>query len=567
MSLTAALFHPFAQGTIRTLSERVYFLLLSHLFGMDPRPFRLVAFLTFVAAAVLLQLVGTRLSGSRAAGWLAAMLWTVNGALAIPFSWSSEYLELCFALFILLDVWLLLRFIDSGERRFLLAQWATFLVGFFVLELNVVYPALAAVVVFCCAPQSAKKLMRVILPMFLASVVYMGIHFWVASLPATGPYKLYWDRHIVTTLFTYVNWSFGTGWLHLVGLDYRALRMGLAIPMAAGLCAVFVSKLRQRQWTVLVFPAWFVIALAPLLPLRFHTDYEYLVVPLIGIAIWGAAAIVDGWSAGGWKRTSALLLLTIYLVVEVPVGLAVTASFHDRSIRIRDLFQRIQILTRDRPDRMVLLKGVNEETFNDVLYHRAFRLIGVDNVYVLPENQTQLRNLPSDAASFFLSPDVDRQELNGAAVFDLSGGNVTDVTAQFKSSILSSTVDLGNDLHVGQLGPTWYPREGSYRWMPKQATVTLAGPVSPSEKLYLKGYSPASAVRNGPVKLSVSAEGEFLRSVSVSQADASIDLSFELPDKLIGRPAVVVQLELDKTFRAPGDSRDLGLIFSLVEIR
>src|SRR6266700_676939 len=66
-SLAWILFSPQAQGTIRTLSERLFFLSLTATFGLNPLPFRLVAFLTFGAALVLLQLVCTRLTGSRAA--------------------------------------------------------------------------------------------------------------------------------------------------------------------------------------------------------------------------------------------------------------------------------------------------------------------------------------------------------------------------------------------------------------------------------------------------------------------------------------------------------------------
>jgi hypothetical protein len=566
-SLASVLFTPYAQGTVRTLSERLYYLPLSQLFGLNPLPFRLVALLTFMAATVLLQMVGTRLTGSRAAGWCAAMLWTVSAALATPLAWSAVYYELLCALFFLVDVWLLLRYIDTGDRRFFLAQWATFLLGFLVLEINVVYPAIATVIALCCAP----RLLRKILPMFLASAAYMAIHFWAAPLPTSGPYKLYWDLRIVSTLFTYLNWSYGTGWLRLIRINSSTLRLILAILLSAGLGAFLWSKLRRREGIVLLFPAWFVIVLSPLLPLRFHMQYEYLTVPLIGLALWAGWAAVSGWSAGGWTRACTLLLLAIYVGVSIPVGLAVTTSFHDRSLRIRDLFSRIEATTHDHPDRPLLLKGVNEEIFNDVLIHRAFRLIGVDNVFVLPENLAELQRgvfLPGWEA-FFLDPEGVRRELNenGATVYDLSGGTVADVTSQYKSSLLSSSVEMGSDSSAAQLGPTWYPREGSYRWMPKQATVTLRGPTAPSEKLYINGFCPKIALQSGPVKITIAADGEPLLPAIIRQPDSGFELSFNLPAGLTGKPAVVFQMELDKTFRAPGDARELGLIVSSIAIR
>ncbi len=44
--LGTALFHPYAQGTIRTLSERVYFLTFYSLFGLHALPYRILGFLT-----------------------------------------------------------------------------------------------------------------------------------------------------------------------------------------------------------------------------------------------------------------------------------------------------------------------------------------------------------------------------------------------------------------------------------------------------------------------------------------------------------------------------------------
>ena len=565
-SLASVLFTPYAQGTVRTLSERVYFLSLNDFFGLNPLPFRLVAFLTFVACTLLLQLVAARLTGSRTAAWCAAMLWTVNASLAIPLSWSSEYLEMMFALFILVDVWLLLRYIDTGESRFFLAQWVTFLAGFLVLEVNVVYPALATVIVHCLAP----RLLRKVLPMFLASAAYMAIHFAVASLPASGPYKLHWDARMVSTLLTYLNWSYGTGRLRDLNINSAALRFSLAIVLTAGLGAFLLSKLRQREKIVLLYPAWFVIVLSPLLPLRDHIDYEYLTVPAIGLAIWGARAIVSGWSAGGWKRAGTLALAGVYVGVSIPVGLHVTASFHDRSLRIREIFHGVEALTRDHPDRTIFFKNVNIEIFNDLLLHRAFRLIGINDVYVLADNQAELiHSSPLPAEAFFLDPASVRRELsqNNAAVYDLSSGTPIDVTRQYQSSLLSPSVEMSDDSHASQLGPTWYSREGAYRWMPKQATVTLRGPAAPSGKLYVKGFCPGAAVRNGPVKLSIAADGEPLLSATIRQPDSGFELSFELPAGLTGKPAVVFQMELDKTFHAPGDARELGLIVSSLAIR
>ncbi len=312
-SLSWALFSPLAQGTIRTLSERVYYMSLSTLFGVNALPFRIVAFLTFAATLVLLQRVCSKLTGSHVAGYCAAILWTVNSALSIPLSWSAEYYEILCAFFFVLDLRLLQRYIETGKRRFWIAQWVVFAAGFGVLELNVVYPALAAVYVWCYAPKTLRpKMLRKILPLFALSAAYMIVHLAVAPLPAGGPYKMYWDWHVLQTLATYSTWALGPAWLSVISVRSFTLRLIIAMALAAGLMAFLLWNLRLRQWKALFFAAWFIIVLSPLLPLQQHISYEYLTVPLIGLAMWAGAAVASGWQSNAWMRGATVLLLATY---------------------------------------------------------------------------------------------------------------------------------------------------------------------------------------------------------------------------------------------------------------
>src|SRR5262245_11484572 len=56
-SFLAAMFKPLAQGTIRPLSERAFFMLFSWWFGMDSLPFRLVVFATQFLNLVLITII------------------------------------------------------------------------------------------------------------------------------------------------------------------------------------------------------------------------------------------------------------------------------------------------------------------------------------------------------------------------------------------------------------------------------------------------------------------------------------------------------------------------------
>ena len=72
--LPGILFRPLAHGNVRPWSERAPFLVFPLLFGMDPLPFRILAFLTQAANLVLVWMIVFRLTNSLAAAALAPLL-------------------------------------------------------------------------------------------------------------------------------------------------------------------------------------------------------------------------------------------------------------------------------------------------------------------------------------------------------------------------------------------------------------------------------------------------------------------------------------------------------------
>lgn len=567
-----ALFAPLAQGTIRTLSERVFYLTFTTLFGMHALPFRCWAFFTFAATLPLLSSVCTRLTGSRAAGFWAAVLWTVNSGLAAVLSWTAVYYELLCSFFFVLNFWLLLRYVDTGERRYYVAQFVTFVLGFGVLELNVVYPALATLYALCCA----RHILTKVLPLFACSALYMVLHLMVSPLPATGPYRTYWDAGVFATLTTYWKWALGPSRLVLLSWHPPHWRSAMAALLTVGLIGFLLWKLWRREWIAAFFAGWFVIVLAPLLPLRDHIHETYLPVPLIGLAMWGAWALVSGWRGGFAGKIAVVLLLSIYVAVNVPITRSITLSYNARAKRIQTMVLGVNALSRQAPGKVVLLKGLNTELFWCAVYHRAFRLFGIREVYVVPEDA---RNIASDpqgnSQPYFIDLAIAKPALESgkAMVLDVGSGQVQDVTAVYlasprlqETSNVASRVDVGNDIFSSQLGPTWYPSEGGYRWMPKSATVRLRGPRGPGEKLYLSGFCPEACLSAGPIEIQASIDGEKLNPSWIRQA-GQFSFVFDLPANLIGHPSIGIALDLNRTFHAPSDSRELGVAFGVFEIR
>ncbi len=163
--------------------------------------------------------------------------------------------------------------------------------------------------------------------------------------------------------------------LILLGIPPSLFRSSLTVLLTLGLAVFLICKLRRRQWLAAFFPAWFVIVLAPLLPLRDHIDLAYLTVPTLGLAMWGGWALVSSWSANRLARYVGIVLLVIYLCVSVPVAREITVSFYDRSQKIRKLVLGVVALSRNQPEKMVLLRGVEPDMFWSAVYARPFRRV------------------------------------------------------------------------------------------------------------------------------------------------------------------------------------------------
>jgi hypothetical protein len=427
-----ALFAPLAQGTIRTLSERVFYLSFTTLFGLRPLPFRCWVFLTYWVTLMVLSSICVKLTGSRAAGFWAAILFTVNGSMAFVLSWTPIYYEILQTLVFLTCLWLLIRYVETGERRYYLEQLAVFVLGFGVLEMNVAYPAIATVYALCFA----RRILPKIIPLFAISAAYSALHFVVAPAAKSGPYKMYWDASVFSTLWLYWKVALGPAKLILLRIYPSPYRSALAILLMFGLIGFLAWKLSRREWAAAFFPAWFLIELAPLLPLRDHFSDYYLTIPLAGLAMWGGWAAVCGWRAGRLGKIAAAALLAIYLCVSIPVARVNAISFYDRSLRIRQMVRGVVEHARAAPGKTVLLEGVDTDMFWSAVFHRPFRLYGVGEVYLVPEDAPPIERASQleNPTQFFAGAAAIRNmlEQNSAIVLDVNGP-VRDVTAEYRA--------------------------------------------------------------------------------------------------------------------------------------
>jgi hypothetical protein len=565
--LLYTLFSPKAQGTIRPLSERVYFMGLFELFGMDALPFRIVAFATQAINLWLLGSIAHKLTRSRVAAFCAPLLWGVNPGLSVPMSWTSSYNQLLCAACLMGAFRLFLQWIDTGDRRFYVAQWAIFLLGFGALELNVVYPALAG----AYALLASRRHFVSTLPLGAISAVYTLVHNYYAPKVQTGPYAMHLDGSMVETLLRYWLASFGWHALRDYGSGELLRQITVVMPwiFTAALLGYLGFQLARREWAALFPLAWFVIVIGPVLPLRDHFSEYYLTSPTIGIALAGASALAVAAQRRGVALAAATTMGVAYLAGAIPASRWISTYHMQRSKAVRDLVWSVERINQLHPGKMILLHNVDSGTFWAGFHDDPFRLLGLTEVYLTPESTASIPEIPElgDVNERIL-PELAvlrSLERGQAVVYAASSYPLRNITRRYQQALAArgrpgqaNRVNVGRQMFDEQLGGGWYPIENGYRWMGRRAVVRVGRPPRLSSgRLQIDGYCPSEQLEKGPLQLRVTAAGVVLPSMEIARPD-----HFEYVAPFTAGQAgevVEVVIEVSRTIRRNG--REEGLAF------
>lgn len=568
--LMQVLFSPMAEGTVRTLSERLFFLVFSSVFGLHSPPFRIWVFLTTFACIALLIDITRRLTGSVLAGVLAAILWIANAGLALAIGWSSAYNQIAFAFFLLLAFWLLLLHIETQQRKYWIWQWVVFILGFGALELNVMYPVLAAGYALCCA----RPYFRKTLLLFIPSVLFAAWHYFRVPAPTDPYYHPYFGASLLATFWQY--WSYALGALRAAPEDWRPLWLGISCTLAVTIALVLFAarKLLKRNWLPAFLIGWFLAMILPVLPFRNHFTEYYVTVPAVGLAMLGGWALSQ---ARGAMLVAAVVLTAVYLTLSIQDTQAAERYFYLRSRKLKYLITALQSLPKPEASKKIILAGVNNDLFWTGFLDDPFRLIGITDIYLLPGSERAIDTHPEwgGIGRYVLSPDNALQILahQEGAVYQLEGRHLRDVTAPHLAELSeyvathSRFVDVGDPIYTSRLGPSWYRVEDRFRWMPKTATLKIAGPQKDGQILEVTGYCPAPLVAAGPLEVSFRGDGFKIATAKLTEPDKQFDLQFPIPAELAGRPQLEIEIAVSRTTHIPGDPRELGLIFGTFRIK
>lgn len=563
------MFVPLAQGTIRPISERAFYMAFFSWFDLNALPYRALVYVTQLGNIALLSVVSYSLMKSYTASFVAPVLWVANIALALPMTWTAAYNEILWSFFLLLSFYALLRYTETGAPRFNRLQWTSFLVGFGVLEANVVYPAIATLYAVLFAPKYVKRLSW----LFLPSVVFTTIHTAVRTPPKNDVYALHVDGSMIDTLIRYWERALGPHAAAQAIPRIHFYPLILAILLSLAILSFAIVQYRRGDRLPVFFLGWFLIALAPFLPIRNHISDYYLTVPSIGLALVGAWAVVTSAKRSMPYKVVAGLSIAVYLACSIPATRKLSRNIWERSLTVKNLVLGIRAIHEQNPNKMIVLEGVDEALFWNGVYDRPFRLFGANNVYLTPETVQKIPPYPElgNVADYTLP----RAEIltglaqNRIRVYKVEGGQPKDITSLFRGIAAQGAVprriELGHPPMESLLGPTWFPSEGDYRWMPKEGSVVIGMPENGAGLLRIEAFCAPVQIQTGPLKVYVLVEGDKSRVAEIRDCGREARLEFPISVPAGARQAEVTVV-VDRTIRVPPDERDLGLAIRSIEV-
>ncbi|MFN0101379.1 MAG: hypothetical protein ACKV2U_04730 [Bryobacteraceae bacterium] len=564
--LDSVLFSPMAQGTIRPLSERLYFLTLERLFGIEALPFRIVAFSVQMLNVWLVMRLVERMTGSRAGGAVSAVLWIVNSALALALSWSSAFNQILWPCFLLAGCHARWTWLTTGSRRARAAEWVFFVLGFGALELQVVYPAIAGAMTLLYRRERWKDLP----PLFGVALAYASLNRYIARPQTSSVYTLYWDGGLWTTFGVYLRMATGI-WRPDLVRDPASWWLAAECLAGFGLVAALLWLVWRRERMAAFGVLWFLVTVVPILPLKNHISDYYLTVPVLGLAMAAGVAVAR-------RPLWAMFPALVYCAGSGYSAREAVEYRYDRAERGRILFAGVREAARLHPGKLILLTAVSSEQYWVGMNDNPFRLVPGLRVYLAPGGDENIEKHPElgNPENFVLSGPAARGALNAgqAVVYSPAGGKLRNVTSMWREIAqqrwrgeLSPTVDAGQPLLAGQLGTGWHPLEQGFRWSEGRASLRL-GALESAREITVDAFRPFEAGKRGKVVLSVRLNGVEAGRWEMESDSSSLNGNAPLPKSLDRTKPVAVELEVTPVLREEGPGgRLLGLAFGRIGLR
>ncbi len=539
-----ALCSPMAQGTVRFLSERAFFLGFETLFGLNAIPFRIAALAVAAAASVLLAEAAWRLTGSRRIAILTPVLWTSHFGLAAAMGWLSSTNQ------VWVSALLLAAFAAFTSGR-LWVTVACVLLGFGALETMVVFPVLALAWAWWFDRQRLQAALWLTVP----SIGFAALHLFVIPKPATDPaYLAHLDpKSLAATLGYYLRLAFQ--WPGL-----------LLAPIAA-----WVARGRALWFGGI----WFLALIAPVLPFRDHRLEYYLGAPSMAAAFLIALTAERLAERGLAARLASAALLGAVLFTQLPEGRRILDWQRQRSRAVRSLVSGVLAARELAPRKAILLQGISNQLFWDGIFDNPFRIAGVSRVYLAPGAERVIDAHPEWGGinAWLIPPSSARRMLeeDAAVVYEPRGAQLANVTVDWRrvaeglGTELSPFVDVADPAFQAQVAGGFYPIEGKGRWMGPKGSVRLSAANALAGEVVVTGYHPPAAA--ALIRLRARVGGRLTAERQLAEPGQPFELILPVEGGIAKAAEVTVELEASPTVRPAGDGRELSLILGSIQLR
>jgi hypothetical protein len=276
-------------------------------------------------------------------------------------------------------------------------------------------------------------------------------------------------------------------------------------------------------------------------------------------------------------RAAAVVAVLCFAIPGAWQARELSRRVSQQSREVRHLVRGIASAHKKHPNQILVLNGVDNDLFWFGLYDKPEVALGWRGLYVTSETEKKIIPSPEmgSIADRFLADSVVLEAIHRgeAEVYDVAQTPVKNVTKIYERAIASShnlelprSIDVGSPLFSRFLKDGWFPVANGARWTAKQATVELRGPLRTGGLLTITGV--VTPLHNGSAPYPVTAlvDGRTIGKREIPMGVSRFTLTYDLPDQFVGRPDILVTVEVDRTVTAPPDVRELGLLMGTFEV-
>jgi len=277
---------------------QIPFYFVHSLFGLNPLPFHILAFITHTLNIILVYLISLKISQKKNVSLFISFLYGTSAIFYTQLFWPSAYSFLIGPTTFFLALLLFLEFIDIQRKIFYYLSLIIFSIGIFTNEMVNVFPLIIS---FYLLVFGLRKFWKYPIPFFIISITLILARFTLFPPPLEGSYQIVFGKHILTNLEGYILWSLNlpeelkaqlvSFWKlnPLFIQNFPQLTRLLYVSLFISLCAFCLFPLFyiQRATTIerkkiLLGLGWFILSLLPVIFFSKHSFSYFLAIPAAG---------------------------------------------------------------------------------------------------------------------------------------------------------------------------------------------------------------------------------------------------------------------------------------------